>query len=263
MERYEQTTARGIIGGINGWDIQAIKPSAGLRHAWDVTLGSTPRTVGDLLPDYEEGSEEGVVLPLQPREGTAEFDETVELRRPPVRSPEGDVETPGIVMWGMLTCAYASRDPGTFEGTIAFYEDEDQGAALMHTAETAVAGLVLSGALDEIDGAIGRMEGLGQHMAGHARRIIGQSEELRAFLAQSERLDALLPATPVRTMAGRERLEAENAQLRAALLPFAEAAGSFRADDADTMRPASVQARHYRRAADLLGLPAVRCRTAD
>jgi hypothetical protein len=61
-------------------------------------------------------------------------------------------------------------------------------------------------------------------------------------------------------MTGLERLEAENAELRAALLPFAEAAATFRADDADTMRPASVQARHYRRAADLLGLPTVHCR---
>lgn len=61
-------------------------------------------------------------------------------------------------------------------------------------------------------------------------------------------------------MTDRERLEAENAELRAALLPFAEAAATFRADDADTMRPATVQARHYRRAADLLGLPTVHCR---
>lgn len=61
-------------------------------------------------------------------------------------------------------------------------------------------------------------------------------------------------------MTDHERLEAENVELRAALLPFAEAATTFRADDADTMRPAVVQARHYRKAADLLGLPTVHCR---
>ena len=58
-------------------------------------------------------------------------------------------------------------------------------------------------------------------------------------------------------MNDRTRLEKENAELRAALLPFGEAASTFRADDADTMRPATVQALHYRRSADLLGLPTV------
>ncbi len=52
-------------------------------------------------------------------------------------------------------------------------------------------------------------------------------------------------------------MAARIAILTEALRPFAEAAGQFRADDADTMRPASVQARHYRNAAALLGLPFV------
>lgn len=38
-------------------------------------------------------------------------------------------------------------------------------------------------------------------------------------------------------------------QAAEALKPFAEAAGDFRPDDADTMRPAAVQARYFRRAA--------------
>ncbi len=50
---------------------------------------------------------------------------------------------------------------------------------------------------------------------------------------------------------------AENERLKAVLRPFGEAAASFRADDSDTMRPAVVQAVHYRAAADILGLPYV------
>lgn len=44
-------------------------------------------------------------------------------------------------------------------------------------------------------------------------------------------------------------------QLTEALRPFAEAAATLRPDDADTMRPAMVQAAHYRMAAEVLGLP--------
>lgn len=56
-------------------------------------------------------------------------------------------------------------------------------------------------------------------------------------------------------MTGFRSLEHENERLRAALMPFGEAAAALRPDDADTMRPAAVQAVHYRRAADVLGLP--------
>lgn len=56
-------------------------------------------------------------------------------------------------------------------------------------------------------------------------------------------------------MTSQEDLRQENEDLKAALRPFAEAAADFRPDDSDTMRPASVQAVHYRRAAAILGLP--------
>jgi hypothetical protein len=184
MDQYDQAAARGIIDDINGWEIQSMKPSAKLPDAWDVTLGSTPRVVGDLLPDYAEGSEDGTVMALQPRDGTAEFDETVMLRRAPRMSLEGDMETPGIVMWGMLTCAYESRDPGTFEGTIAFYADEDQGASLMSVAATDVARRIITGVLDEIDVAISQMEGLGPHVVDHAGRILAQSGRLGRILSE-------------------------------------------------------------------------------
>lgn len=185
MADYDLTTARGIIENINGWEIQAMKPSTRVHDAWDVTLGSTPRVVGDLLPGYDEGSEDGTVLPLQPREGTAEFDETVQLRRAPARSVDGDEDEPGIVMWGMLTCAYESRDLGTFEGTIAFYSDEDQGASLMSVATTAVDRLVVASALDEIDTGIAQLEGCGPHVADHAERVLSQSVRLSKLLSDA------------------------------------------------------------------------------
>lgn len=40
-------------------------------------------------------------------------------------------------------------------------------------------------------------------------------------------------------------------EAREALGPFASAASQFRPDDADTMRPETVQARHFRRAAEV------------
>jgi hypothetical protein len=184
MDQYDQTAARSIIDDINGWEIQSMKPSTRIGNAWDVTIGSTPRIVGDLLPGYDEGSEDGTVMALQPRDGTAELDETVQLLRAPAKSSDGEVEQPGIVMWGMLTCAYESRDRGTFEGTIAFYEDEDAGASLMSVAETDVARRIVAGVLDEIDVAISQMEGHGPHVVDHAGRILAMSGRLGRLLAE-------------------------------------------------------------------------------
>ena len=184
MDQYDESAARDIIDDINGWEIQAMKPSAKVPDAWSVTIGSTPRVVGDLLPGYDEGSEDGTVMALQPRDGTAELDETVQLRRAPERSAEGEVETPGIVMWGKLTYAYESRDLGTFEGTIAFYDEEDQGASLMSVAATDVTRLVVVAALDEIDVAISQMEGIGQHVVDHAGRLLALSGRLGRILAE-------------------------------------------------------------------------------
>ena len=52
-----------------------------------------------------------------------------------------------------------------------------------------------------------------------------------------------------------DALTQENQRLREALMPFAKAASEFRPDDSDTMRPALVQALHFRNAAQVLGLP--------
>jgi Lar family restriction alleviation protein len=50
----------------------------------------------------------------------------------------------------------------------------------------------------------------------------------------------------------REAAEAQRDRMREALEPFAAAAGDIRPDDADTMRPAIVQAVHFRRAAKVV-----------
>lgn len=174
----DMTAARAYIGGINSWEIQSIQPCDGIRSGWKVTLGSTPRIVGDMLPNYDEGAEDGTVFQIEGRDGTAEYDETVLLRR----SPESIEGVPGIVMWGMLTCAYESRNPGTFEGTVAFYEDEAEGAALMAVADTEVSRLVVGRALDEIDKGILTLDGNGAHVVDHAERMLGQVSRLNAIL---------------------------------------------------------------------------------
>ena len=186
MKQYDKDTARRIVDDIGNWSIERIEPSTQVPGAWNVTIGSAPRIVGDLLPSYDEGSGEGVVMPLQPREGAAEFDETVLLRRSPSGSDDGDgdeTEQPGVVMWGMLTCAYESRDLGTFNGTIAFYDDDDEATSLMGTATASVMRLVVTGALGEIDAGLDRLEGNGAWVVEHAGRILAQSERLGRLLA--------------------------------------------------------------------------------
>lgn len=179
--KMDSETARAIIDGINDWEIQSIKPSSKLANAWSVTIGSTPRIVGDLLPGYVEGDEDGSIFPIEARDGTAEFDETVRLRRDPGKSGEGD--EPGIVIWGTLTCAYESRDLGTFEGTIGFYEDEVEGAMLMTVASTTTSRTIVVRSLDEIDRGIKQLEGHGGHVIDHTGRILTQMSRLTSILS--------------------------------------------------------------------------------
>jgi hypothetical protein len=183
MNPFEPSVARATIADINGWEIQSLAPSGKAGNAWAVLLGSTPRIVGDLLPDHDQGQEEGVVFQLEPRDGTAEMDETVRLLRNPDASDPDDVR-PGVVMWGQLTCAYESRDRGTFAGVVAFYEDEAEGQALMALAETEVSRQVVWRALDEVDQGIRTLEGNGAHVVPQARRILAQIARLSGILSE-------------------------------------------------------------------------------
>lgn len=186
MDKYDGATARVIIDGINGWEIQSLKPASRGGNAWSVTIGSTPRIVGDLLPGYDEGAEDGITFALQPRDGTAEMDETVLLRR----DPGAGEDEPGIAMWGILTMAYESRERGTFEGTIAFYDDEAEGAALMSLAATEISRKVVGAALDEIDLGIDLLSGNGAQVNGFSDRILAQvgrlNEILQAGIAEAK-----------------------------------------------------------------------------
>lgn len=189
MNRYSEDTARRIVDGINNWEIQAMSPSIHRDQAWEVTIGSTPRVVGDLLPGYVEGSEDGVTFPLDPCEGTAEMSETVLLRSAPVMEACEDspdlpgVDVPGIVMWGMLTSPYESKDLGTFRGTIAFYQTEAEGADIMDMASVAVSRRIVDRALDEVDAGIRQMEGNEGQVVDHAGRILDQMGRLGALLS--------------------------------------------------------------------------------
>ncbi|MFZ3481709.1 hypothetical protein [Sphingomonas sp. 3-13AW] len=173
-------TARALISSLNSWTVESIDPVPTMLELWQVTLGSTPRIVGDLLPGFQAGEAEGTVFPLEPREGAAEFDETVLLRRAPTDVPGS--ECPGIVMWGVLTTAYESRDGGTFEGVIAFYEDEAAGDAIMSVAGTKTSRIIVERSLREIETSIDMLAGNGAHVVPHADRILSQMARLNAIL---------------------------------------------------------------------------------
>ena len=174
----KEAEAKAFIEGINNWSIQSIVESKVDDDAWQVVITSAPRIVGDLLPNYSQGSDEGIILPLEARDGTVEYDETVLLRR----NPNPDQDEVGIVMWGHLTCPYESSDRGTFFGTIAFYTEDEEGDALVTIAEIEQSRFLVAKALDEVDNAIHMLEGHGAHVVEHAERILSQMASLNAIL---------------------------------------------------------------------------------
>lgn len=177
---YDADAARRIIADLNNWEVQSITRSDVLRNAWNVTIGSVPRIVEDMLNRHDGTGGEGVMFPLEPRDGTAEYDESVILRR----LPDEGADTPGIVLWGMVTCAFESRDRGTFEGVFAFFDDEDEGDALMSVGRTWMARTTVERSLTDIDCAIAILDGNGAQVLEHSERILQQISRLSSILQQ-------------------------------------------------------------------------------
>lgn len=178
---------KGLVAELNSWEIQSIAPSKNVDRGWTVVAGETTRVVEDLLEGFDGGDAEGVQFNFEMRDDTAEIDETVTLRRSP-RTVDGDLE-PGVVMWGQLTYPAEGKGRGTFFGTIAFFDEQEEGDALMTVAAIHVDRLRMRVAVSDLTTAVRAMNGTGGAIVQHAAEILEQigvlSETLKAGILAS------------------------------------------------------------------------------
>lgn len=81
--------------------------------------------------------------------------------------------------------------------------------------------------------------------------LLTRIEALEAERDEANRQRCLLADRALAEAQAGQAAEAQRDRMREALEPFAAAANDIRPDDADTMRPAIVQAVHFRRAAEV------------